>query len=363
MEYYSKNIIPRLSLDESVASVLKKYATFTGRARRSEYWWFVLWILIIGAIFFIAQLVLMYFSIKSGSLFAYWDSTFYMVLMSILSIFSLAILLPYLAVTVRRLHDINKSGWNIILFAIPIIGAILHIVWMCQDSDITTNKYGVSPKYMGSDEPDDISYSNKSSLIWVLVIIIVILVILLIMSWSGGKISLASVGNEPSQTSNNYSYYDEDSIEEAVVDSYVVDTYIPDYDELNTINQQNDIMEIIANNVGNYPYKCDITDNAEFTNRFSKLIGSDYYKKFKSNNILEVPIRIYDNSGKYGLYYWDKDEDITYYIICDKPRDNITVFIEEQTEDERKAYYAQEQKDLDLVNSFNQEAFQDPIDW
>lgn len=361
MEYYSKNIKPRLSLDESVASVFRQYATFTGRARRSEYWWFVLWILIVVAIFFIAQLVLLFFSIKSGSPLSYWNSTFYMVYMSILSLFSLAMLLPYLAVTVRRLHDINKSGWNILLFAIPIIGSILHIVWMCQDSDISTNKYGVSPKYMCPDEPDDFSDSNNSALIWVLVIIIVILVILLIMSWSGGKTSLASVSNEPSQTTNYYSYYDEDSIVE-VVDSYADDMYIPDYDELNTINKQNDLMENIANNVGNYPYECGITDNAEFTNRFSKLIGTDYYMKFKSYNILEVPIRIYDNSGKYGLYYWDKDENITYYIICDKPRDNITVFIEEQIEDESKTYYAQEQRDLDLVNSFNQKAFQDPID-
>lgn len=62
-------------------------------------------------------------------------------------VIGLGLFLPSLAVTVRRLHDIGKSGWNILWAAIPLIGIIIVLVWMCQDSDVVANKYGESPKY------------------------------------------------------------------------------------------------------------------------------------------------------------------------------------------------------------------------
>lgn len=67
---------------------------------------------------------------------------------AIYCIAALVLFLPNLAVTVRRLHDINKSGWNILWGIIPLIGSILLIVWCCQDSNLEANQYGESPKYL-----------------------------------------------------------------------------------------------------------------------------------------------------------------------------------------------------------------------
>jgi hypothetical protein len=62
-------------------------------------------------------------------------------------VLGLGLFLPALAVTVRRFHDIGKSGWNMLWAIIPVIGLIIVLVWMCQDSDVVANKYGESPKY------------------------------------------------------------------------------------------------------------------------------------------------------------------------------------------------------------------------
>ena len=134
-----------MSLGESLSSVFNKYATFTGRARRSEYWWFT-------ACYFIIQLLFNFLSfamlaqIMSGEMTT-GDSS-YMLFQMAAVVVGLGLFLPSLAVTVRRLHDIGKSGWNIFWAAIPIIGAIIVLVWMCQDSDVVANKYGESPKYV-----------------------------------------------------------------------------------------------------------------------------------------------------------------------------------------------------------------------
>lgn len=141
---YSQNVKPSMSLGESLTSVFNKYATFTGRARRSEYWWF-------SGCYFILQIVFNFASlgmlagVMSGEM-SYNDPTFSM-FQTMSVILGLGLLLPSLAVTVRRFHDIGKSGWNILWAAIPLIGAIIVLVWMCQDSDVVANKYGESPKY------------------------------------------------------------------------------------------------------------------------------------------------------------------------------------------------------------------------
>lgn len=61
---------------------------------------------------------------------------------------SLACLIPMIALSVRRLHDIGKSGWYYLLILIPIVGAIVLIVWWCQDGKIGRNQYGEDPKYI-----------------------------------------------------------------------------------------------------------------------------------------------------------------------------------------------------------------------
>ena len=141
MAYYSQNVKPTLSLGESLTSVFNKYATFTGRARRSEYWWFALVYGLVGIFFnFIGMSFLL-----SGEMSE--SNPMYFMFLMLEFIVGIGLLLPALSVSVRRLHDIGKSGWNILWGIIPIIGAILLLVWSCQDSDVVANKYGESPKY------------------------------------------------------------------------------------------------------------------------------------------------------------------------------------------------------------------------
>lgn len=126
---------PKLSFTDAVRQVFNKYATFKGRARRSEYWWFVLFY----------SLVLIAAAVLDNLFDITFEYSFYGV---IYCIAALVLFLPNLAVTVRRLHDINKSGWNILWGIIPLIGSILLIVWCCQDSQAEANQYGESPKYL-----------------------------------------------------------------------------------------------------------------------------------------------------------------------------------------------------------------------
>jgi uncharacterized membrane protein YhaH (DUF805 family) len=116
-----------MSIADAVRSVLTQYATFSGRARRSEYWWFYL-------AYVIASVAA---SIIDGILGV-------MVLGVILA---LGLLIPSLAVSVRRLHDIGKSGWWLLIGLIPLVGVIVLLVFACQDSQPGTNQWGPSPKY------------------------------------------------------------------------------------------------------------------------------------------------------------------------------------------------------------------------
>lgn len=122
---------PQLGLVDAVKICLtEKYCDFNGRARRSEYWWFCL-----------CNFVLSYVVNLIGGLFS---PTVGLVLTGIVA---LGLLLPGLGVCVRRLHDIGKSGWLVLLALIPLVGAIILIVWFCKDSDRGPNAYGPSPKY------------------------------------------------------------------------------------------------------------------------------------------------------------------------------------------------------------------------
>jgi uncharacterized membrane protein YhaH (DUF805 family) len=113
--------------------VLRQYAVFKGRARRKEYWFFILFNLI-------ASLVLTLVDFMTGSL----DPELGMGLLS--GLYSLAILIPSLAVTVRRLHDTNRTGWWLLIGLIPLIGAIVLLVFMLLDSQPGDNQYGANPK-------------------------------------------------------------------------------------------------------------------------------------------------------------------------------------------------------------------------
>jgi uncharacterized membrane protein YhaH (DUF805 family) len=105
----------------------KNYFTFTGRARRKAYWMFVLFNIIAAVIANIIDSV-----IGTGGLIG--------------GIYSLAVLLPGIALGVRRLHDIGKSGWWMLIALVPLIGLIVLLVFACTDSQPGDNEYGPNPK-------------------------------------------------------------------------------------------------------------------------------------------------------------------------------------------------------------------------
>jgi uncharacterized membrane protein YhaH (DUF805 family) len=113
--------------------VLKKYAVFSGRARRKEYWMFFLFNLIITVVLALIDSLMGTFSPQAG--------------LGLLSgLYSLAVLIPSIAVTVRRLHDTGRSGWWILIGLIPIIGGIVLLIFMVLDSQPGENQYGPNPK-------------------------------------------------------------------------------------------------------------------------------------------------------------------------------------------------------------------------
>lgn len=103
------------SFGKAIKSCFNKYATFTGRANRSEYWYWALFNFILGLIPYLGWLAF------------------------------LVTFIPGLAVCVRRLHDIGKSGWNYLFVLIPIVGFILMLIWFCTPGDEGENEYGPDP--------------------------------------------------------------------------------------------------------------------------------------------------------------------------------------------------------------------------
>jgi len=114
-------------------TALKNYAVFSGRSRRSEYWFFVLFYLIIYVVLALVDRTTGTYSSTSGAGL-------------LTSIFALGMLIPSLSVSVRRLHDTDRSGWWLLIGFIPLIGVIVLIVFFVQDSGAGTNRFGPNPK-------------------------------------------------------------------------------------------------------------------------------------------------------------------------------------------------------------------------
>ena len=115
--------------------VLKNYAVFSGRARRKEIWYFVLISYIISTVLWWIDSLIGTYQIDN-----LW--TIYV----LFSLYGLAVLLPSIGVSIRRLHDTGRSGWWIFIGLIPLIGAIILLVFFVTDSQPGTNQYGPSPK-------------------------------------------------------------------------------------------------------------------------------------------------------------------------------------------------------------------------
>lgn len=113
--------------------VLKQYADFSGRARRTEYWMFTLF----NFIFLIVAAILDNIIGLTAEGTPY--GAFYF-------IYAIAVLLPNFAVGVRRLHDVGKSGWMLLIALIPIVGSIWLLILLATNSNAEENKYGPNPK-------------------------------------------------------------------------------------------------------------------------------------------------------------------------------------------------------------------------
>lgn len=114
-----------MTFTEAVSSALSKYVVFSGRASRSEYWWFVLFNIIV--------------SIVAAGIDAALG------IQAIGALVSLALLLPGIGVGVRRLHDIDKSGWWLLIAFVPLIGFIVLIYFFVQPSQPGDNRFGPPP--------------------------------------------------------------------------------------------------------------------------------------------------------------------------------------------------------------------------
>ena len=125
------NTPSEVGFGDAIRICFSKYADFEGRARRSEFWYWYLFNVIISLG---VNFMTFFMGTIAGVVFS--------------SIVSLALLLPNIAVAVRRLHDTGRSGWMYLLGFIPCIGIIFLLIWWCEDSK-GDNEYGPSPKYPG----------------------------------------------------------------------------------------------------------------------------------------------------------------------------------------------------------------------
>jgi uncharacterized membrane protein YhaH (DUF805 family) len=114
---------------EAIQSGIRNYVGFSGRAQRSAFWYWCLFAFLVGIA---AQFVDA--AIARGS--EYGPAT---------AITGLALFLPGLAVSIRRLHDLGKSGWFFLLILIPLIGAVILLIWFCMRGTIGPNNYGPDP--------------------------------------------------------------------------------------------------------------------------------------------------------------------------------------------------------------------------
>jgi uncharacterized membrane protein YhaH (DUF805 family) len=114
---------------------LKKYAVFGGRSRRKEYWYFVLFSLIVSLVLSAIDALLGTFGSTNVGLLG--------------GIYGLAVLIPSIAVSVRRLHDIDRTGWWVLIGLVPVIGTIVLLVFAALEGTPGQNRFGPNPKASG----------------------------------------------------------------------------------------------------------------------------------------------------------------------------------------------------------------------
>jgi len=121
-----------MSFTEAIQSGFRNYVNFTGRAFRSEFWYWCLFAFLVAVAAQIIDVILFPGSFSKGA-------------SPVSSLVSLGLLLPNLGVLVRRLHDIDRSGWWVLIVLIPLIGWIVLIYWACQPGTPAPNRFGPDP--------------------------------------------------------------------------------------------------------------------------------------------------------------------------------------------------------------------------
>ena len=140
-------VLPRVGFGQAIKMGFKNYATFNGRSRRSEFWFFhLLHFFVSFGISLIRVLVTIIVQDDNNSIANIFNG--------LIGIYNLVVLIPNIALAVRRFHDIGKSGYYVLLGLIPIVGTIIVMYYSCIDSEVNSNEYGPSPKYNNpQDEP------------------------------------------------------------------------------------------------------------------------------------------------------------------------------------------------------------------
>lgn len=123
---------------EAVQTVFRKYAVFSGRAARSEYWWWILFVVIVSIV---SQIIDGAVIAPALGFQAFEEGAGQPLSMVV----SLALFLPGLSVAVRRLHDIDRSGWWFLVIFVPIVGFLLLLYWFVQPGTADENQYGENP--------------------------------------------------------------------------------------------------------------------------------------------------------------------------------------------------------------------------
>ena len=113
----------KMGFADAVRTCLSKYVDFQGRAMRSEFWWFALFNIIVQIVTSVVDRGVLNYPVLS-------------------TIATLALILPGIAVSVRRLHDTDRSGWWLLISFIPLIGAIVLLVWYCTKGSVGQNRFG-----------------------------------------------------------------------------------------------------------------------------------------------------------------------------------------------------------------------------
>lgn len=138
-----------MGMSEALSLFLSNYTNFQGRSRRAEYWWVVL---AVSVVFGIGAVIAMAVGGGFDSGGAMDLNAIGLILMGILGIAYLAIIVPMIALSVRRFHDLNQTGWLVLVFfalgIIPIVSmvsGIAQLVWFCMKGTVGPNKYGPDP--------------------------------------------------------------------------------------------------------------------------------------------------------------------------------------------------------------------------